>query len=266
MQCAPLLTVATDFNPLLLFVARDVTRGAALELYEFPIAPLRLADHAILRTLTAPEPVRTGFHIVAADALRAPFAPEAFDTVVTPWLIDIVSEGFASLAARVNALLRPGGTWINFGSLAFTQGERALRMSFEETLDVLAQTGFGQPAIGEQSIPYMCSPASRHARLETVVAWSAGKEGAAAAAPAEGALPEWLVSTDRPVPQSEHFKVQAAATRIHAYLMALIDGRRSVRDIARMFVEQRLLSEQDAEPAVRRFLIRMSEDSRKSGM
>jgi cytochrome P450 len=99
-----------------------------------------------------------------------------------------------------------------------------------------------------------------------VVAWSAGKEGAAAAAPAEGALPEWLVSTDRPVPQSEHFKVQAAATRIHAYLMALIDGRRSVRDIARMFVEQRLLSEQDAEPAVRRFLIRMSEDSRKSGM
>jgi uncharacterized protein YbaR (Trm112 family) len=75
MQCAPRLTVAMDFNPLLLFVARDVTRGAELELYEFPIAPRRLADHAILRSLSAPEPVRTGFHIVAADALRAPFAP-----------------------------------------------------------------------------------------------------------------------------------------------------------------------------------------------
>jgi hypothetical protein len=72
--------------------------------------------------------------------------------------------------------------------------------------------------------------------------------------------------SDRPVPQSEEFKVQAAATRIHAYLMALIDGRRTIRDMARMLVEQRLMSEQDAEPAVRRFLIRMSEDSRKSGV
>jgi hypothetical protein len=266
MQCAPRLTVAVDFNPLLLFVARDVARGATLELYEFPIAPRRLTDHAILRSLSAPQPVRPGFHIVAADVLRAPFASEAFDTVVTPWLIDIVSEDFARLAARVSALLRPGGCWINFGSLAFSQGERALRLSFEETLEVVARTGFAQPVIGEQSIPYMCSPASRHARMETVVAWCARKESAAAALVAEGTLPEWLVLSDRPVPQSEYFKVQAVATRIHAYLMALIDGRRSIRDMARMLVEQRLMSAEDAEPAVRRFLIRMSEDSRKSGV
>lgn len=266
MQCAPRLTVAVDFNPLLLFVARDVTRGRSLELYEFPIAPRRLADHAVLRSLAAPQPVRTGFHIVAADALRAPFATEAFDTVLTPWLIDIVSEDFASFAARVNALLRPGGSWINFGSLAFSQGERALRLSFEETLEVVARTGFAQPAIGEQSIPYMCSPGSRHARLESVVAWCARKEGEAPAALAEGTLPEWLVMSDRPVPQSEDFKVQAIATRIHAFMMALIDGRRSIQDMARMLVEQRLMSEEEAEPAVRRFLIRMNEDSRRSGM
>jgi hypothetical protein len=266
MHCAPRLTVAMDFNPLLLFVARDVTRGAELELYEFPIAPRRLADHAILRTLSAPRPVRSGFHIVAADALRAPFAPEAFDTVVTPWLIDIVSEDFTSLAARVNALLRPGGAWINFGSLAFSQGTRAQRLSFEETLEIIGRTGFAQPAIGEQSIPYMASPASRHARLESVVAWCARKERTAPPAPVEGTLPDWIVLGDRPVPLLEEFKVQAVATRIHAYVMALIDGRRSIRDMARMLVEQRLISAEDAEPAVRRFLIRMREDSRKSGV
>jgi len=60
--------------------------------------------------------------------------------------------------------------------------------------------------------------------------------------------------------------VQAAATRIHAYLMSLIDGRRSIRDMARILIEQRLMSEQDAEPAVRRFLIRMSEEGRKGGV
>lgn len=266
MQCAPLLTVAADFNPLLLFVARDITRGSALELYEFPIAPRRLTDHAVLRRLAAPEPVRAGFHIVAADVLRAPFAAETFDTVVTPWLIDIVSEDFAHLAARVNALLRPGGCWINFGSLAFAQGERALRLSYEETLETVRGAGFGQPMIGEESMPYMSSPASRHARLETVLAWCARKENAAPAPPAEGTLPEWLVASDRPVPQLEDFKVHAVATRIHAFLMALIDGRRSIQDMARMVVEQRLMTSEDAEPAVRRFLTRMYEDSRKSGL
>ena len=144
MQCAPRLTVALDFNPLLLFVARDVTGGATLPMYEFPIAPRRLADHAVLRSLRAPQPVRAGFQLVAADALHPPFAAEAFDTVVTPWLIDIVNMDFPRLAARVNALLRPGGAWINFGSLAFAEGERALRLSFEETLEVLTQTGFGR--------------------------------------------------------------------------------------------------------------------------
>jgi len=265
MQCAPQLTVAADFNPLLLFVARNVTRGAKLELYEFPIAPRRLADHVLLRSLAAPQPVRPGFHIVAADALRAPFATAAFDTVVTPWLIDIISEDCARFAAQVNALLRPGGCWVNFGSLAFAQGVRAHRLSFEETLEVVRQAGFGDPAVGEQSMPYMCSPASRHARIETVVAWCAQKEGAAIVAAGEGPQPEWLVTSDRPVPLLEDFKVHAVATRIHAYLMALIDGRRSVRDMARMLVEQRLMAEEDAEPAVRRFLTRMYDDSRRSG-
>lgn len=265
MQCVPQLTVAADFNPLLLFVARDVTRGAKLELYEFPIAPQRLAKHVVLRSLAAPQPVRAGFHIVAADALRAPFAAEAFDTVVTPWLIDIIGEDFARFAAQVNALLRPGGRWVNFGSLAFGQKARAQRLSFEETLEAIRRAGFGEPTIGEQRIPYMSSPASRHARMEIVVAWCAQKESAATVLPGDGPMPEWLVMSDRPVPQLEEFKVQAIATRIHAYLMALIDGRRSVEDMARMLVEQRLMAQEDAEPAVRRFLTRMYDESRRSG-
>lgn len=264
-QCAPSLTIAADFNPLLLFVARDVTRGDSVELYEFPIAPRRMTDQAILRSLSAPQPVRGGFYLLAADALRAPFTPGAFDTVITPWLIDIVGEDFSAFATKINALIRPGGNWVNFGSLAFSQGSRAQRLSFEETLEMVQRSGFAEPSVTERSIPYMHSPASRHARLESVVAWSARKERDVSARSADGTS-DWLVLTDRPVPQSEDFKVQAVATRIHAYLMALIDGRRSIQDMARLLVEQRLMNQEDAEPAVRRFLTRMYEDSRKSGL
>jgi uncharacterized protein YbaR (Trm112 family) len=263
LNFAPSLTLAVDFNPLLLFAAREITRGRTVELYEFPIAPRQLEDHAVLRALAAPAPVRAGFHLLAADALRAPFDPGSFDTVVTPWLIDVIAEPLPRFAARLNQLLKPGGAWINFGSLAFAQGDRTQRLSVEEAVIVSAQSGFTPPKPQEATIPYMASPASRHARRETVLAWFARKEREATQPAQASTLPEWLIQTNQPVPKLEEFQVQQVSTRVHAFLMALIDGKRSVQDMARMLVEQRLMAAADAEPAVRSFLARAHADSQR---
>src|SRR6185503_18769297 len=138
------LTVATDFNPLLLAVAQAMFAGRELSLYEFPIAPRRLEDHAVLRRLTSPGPARAGLELVAADALQAPFADGAFDTVITHWFIDIVGEPFARIAARINLALRPGGRWINSGSLAFSRAAHAERIGLDEALEAIPQAGFGE--------------------------------------------------------------------------------------------------------------------------
>src|SRR5690606_20278411 len=143
----------------------------------------------------------------------------------------------------------PGGRWVNFGSLAFAQEKRASRLSLEETLALVKDTGFAEPIVRESSIPYMRSPASRHARIECVIAWCARKLASAGAPTEHSRLPEWLVRGDLPVPLLEDFRIQAASTRIHAFLMAMIDGRRSVRDMARLLAEQKLMSPQEAEPA-----------------
>jgi len=100
-------------------------------MHEFPIAPKSLEDDAVLRTLAAPEPVSDGFHLVLGDALRPPFPAGSFDTVVTPWLIDIISEDLPVLAARITALLGENGRWVNFGSLAYASPQRALQYSPE---------------------------------------------------------------------------------------------------------------------------------------
>ncbi len=94
----------------------------------------------------------------------------------------------------------------------------------------------------EREIPYLSSPASRHARRERVVSWSARKQRDAKKVPRYHALPEWLVRGTDPVPLSDSFSSQAAATRIHAFLMTLIDGRRSIKDMAKLVVDQRLMS------------------------
>jgi SAM-dependent methyltransferase/uncharacterized protein YbaR (Trm112 family) len=259
----PTVTVALDFNPLLMLVAQRVARGEDIELYEFPIAPRTAADVAVLRDLAAPEPAGAGFHCVLADAHRPPFARGSFDTVITPWLVDILPERFDVLCARINALLAPGGRWLNFGSLSFHVPEAAGRFGVDECAAVIEENGFARPSVAEREIPYLCSPASRHGRRERVVAWRADKAEDVKKVPRHEALPDWLVRGAEPVPLLEPFRVQAVSTRIHAFIMSLIDGRRTLKDIAKVLVEQRLMNEPEAEPAIRSFLIKMYEDSRR---
>lgn len=261
-RTAAALTAALDFNPLLSIVADRVTRGDTLELYEFPLAPR--GDAAVLRTLAAPAPARAGLVQVLADAHRPPFRRGTFDTVVTPWLIDILPERFDALCARVNSLLRDGGRWLNFGSLSFHDPEPTLRYGLDECCAALDENGFGDLEVEEREIPYLSSPASRHARREQVVSWSARKRREIKKVPRHHALPEWLVRGTDAVPLGDSFRSQAAATRVHAFLMSLIDGRRSIKDMARLVVEQRLMTAEEAEPAIRSFLIKMHDDASRA--
>ena len=261
MDCAA--TIAMDFNPLLLLIAYKVVNGDALKMYEFPIAPRSLEDDAVLRTLSAPEVVREGFHLVLGDALRPPFAPESFDTVVTPWLIDIVTEDLPVMAARINGLLKPEGRWVNFGSLAFATPERTRRYSPEETKAIGAESGFSDPYVAEATIPYMCSPASRHGRQEKVFSFAAYKERSAEQPPRHRALPDWIVTGEESVPLTHSFRSQAMTTQIYSFIMSLIDGKRSIKDMALVLEKQKLMTREEAEPAIRSFLTKMYDDAQK---
>jgi ubiquinone/menaquinone biosynthesis C-methylase UbiE/uncharacterized protein YbaR (Trm112 family) len=254
-------TIAMDFNPLLLLIAQAVTSGEQLKMYEFPIAPISLEDDAVLRTLSAPEPVRDGFHLLLGDALRPPFANQSFDTVVTPWLIDIVTEDLPVLATRINSLLKPNGRWINFGSLAFSHPERARRYSPEETKAIVSESGFSDPFVSQATIPYMCSLASRHGRQERVFTFSAYKERDIDPAPRHRALPDWIVTGTEPVPLTTSFRTQAMTTQIYSFIMSMIDGKRTLKDMALVLEKQKLMTRAEAEPAIRSFLTKMYDDS-----
>lgn len=256
-------TVALDFNPLLVLIADRVTSGRPVELYEFPLAPRRTEDHAVLRALEAESPARPGLVHVLADAHRPPFAKGTFDTIVTPWLVDILPEPLDAQAGRINHLLADGGRWVSFGSLAFHDADPALRYSLDECIDVLDEQGFARPAIIERTIPYLASPSSRHARREEVVVWRADKARRVKPPPRHEALPDWIVRGNEPVPLSAAFRTQIMTTRIHAFIMSLIDGKRSLKDIARVLAEQQLMTADEAEPALRSFLIKMHDDARR---
>ncbi len=259
-------TVAMDFNPLLLLVAKTVTSGKQLNLYEFPIAPLALEDDAVLRKLAAPEPVNDNFHLVLGDALRPPFPEKSFDTIVTPWLIDVITEDLPIFAARINRLLKKEGRWINFGSLSFHSPRQSRCYSPEEVKAIVAENGFSDPYVSQATIPYMCSPASRHGRQERVFTFSAYKERNAKKPERYKALPDWLVTCNDPVPATQSFRQQAMTTQIYSFIMSLIDGRRSIKEMAVVLEKQKLMTREEAEPAIRSFLTKMYDDSQKQNV
>lgn len=263
LHCAlqPGLTVALDFNPLFMLAARRMLTGQLLELYEFPIAPRTIEDHAVLRKLAAPAAAPPGLELLVADASAPPFQAGRFDLVLTPWFIDVAGESIATQLRRINRLLAPGGHWLNHGSLAFANGSPADAVSLEELLDSLPAAGFARPAAREAQLPYLASPASRHARLETVITFAARKERDVGA-PAPGrALPDWLRQSDLPVPALPQFRAQSLSMRVYAFLLAMIDGERTIRDMARLMEQQKLMTAADAEPAIRRFLARLLEQA-----
>ena len=254
---APETLLAADLNPLFLHTVQRLFAGEQLELYEFPLAPRDAGSHALLRVLQAPAAAPAGCHLVCADASHGPFAPGAFDTVITPWLIDIVDEDFATFAARISGWLKPGGRWVNTGSLSFASDNPARRYALEEVLEIVAAAGFAGTEPREDAIPYLCSPASRHGRLETVVTFAARRRDTVPLPAPPRRLPDWLQSADAPVPLLPELQSRQLELRVQAHVASLVDGRRSMRDVARVLVEQRLMAPEEAEPTVRSFLARL---------
>lgn len=259
-------TVALDLNPLLLLAAARLAAGESVELHEFPIAPRTDADIAVRRVLAAPGPARAGLEFVLADAWRAPFAAQSFDAVVTPWLVDIVELDFDGIAAHVNRLLKPGGRWVNFGSLAFAWRRPALRWSGAEVLAAVRDAGFEVRESADSELPYMQSPASRHGRVECVHTFAADKVRRGPREAEPPALPPWLEDTSVAVPRSPDLELAAGAARIRAVLLALADGTRSLDDLARIVAEQGLLGPEDARAAVRGLFERMHAEASKGGV
>jgi hypothetical protein len=46
--------------------------------------------------------------------------------------------------------------------------------------------------------------------------------------------------------------------------MSLIDGNRTIPDMAKLLEQQKLMTKEEAEPAIRTFLIRMYDDSQRN--
>lgn len=255
------LTVALELNPYLTTVNRRLASGDSVDLVEFPLAPDSGAHAAIARTLQAPAAALTGFEVVLADVMRPPFQPGTFDTVITPWLLDVIDGDTGTLLRLLNRLLRPGGRWVFHGSLAFQRAAPLDNLNLAELEALAGHSGFEISQCGERVQPYLDCPESRHGRRESVITLCARKAHEVEAPARAQSLPDWIARGRTPIPLLPAFQSQAMATRVHAFIMSLIDGKRSLKDMAAVMEAQQLMPKDEAETAIRGFLIKMFEEA-----
>jgi hypothetical protein len=78
-------------------------------------------------------------------------------------------------------------------------------------------------------------------------------------------LPDWIATGKDPIPLLPAFQNQAMATRVHAFIMSLIDGNRTLEDMAAVMEAQQLMPSGEAEVAIRGFLIKMFDEASAAG-
>jgi len=228
----PDLSLVVDINPYLFYTAKRLIDGKNATIYEFPVAPINLDFGAVKLKASAPEQIKENFHFLFSDAMNPNFKKHAFDTILTPWLIDIIHQDSRDFFKRLNHILKPGARWINFGSLSYFHKDPSICYSIEEIAAIIEGSGFTIEYLKQIEIPYLHSPYSAQKRQETIVCFSARKNEDVEQPKPFTLLPEWLLDPSLAIPLRAEFKEQSSIHQTLEFVFKQIDGNRSIKDLA----------------------------------
>ncbi len=237
----PEMTVAMDFNPLLLSVAshlikdngelhcyeRNLKDGKDISFYQWP-----------LHCPAGNKQLRDSWFPLLADARFAPFSAQSFDLIVTPWFIDVMRRDCKDFIALMEKLLVPGGQWLNYGP--FLYGDNVpenLQYTTAELKDFLKLSQFSIVNETFFQVPYLCSPLTSSGRIERV--WGTLAQSAMSRTHLEDGgtyeglinqeyLPPWMVMPHLPIPRLVKQDLFPPELTDITYL---INGKNSINDL-----------------------------------
>lgn len=240
---------------MLLVTAANIIHEETVNLTEFLVAPLSMNNFSVEHNCHAENISSNESSFTLADALNAPFFSRYFDTVLTPWLIDIIPMDLKKFIPNVNRLLKVGGTWINTGSLAFFHEDIHWNYSQEEVVDLLGKHGFDEIKVNRVVTKYLSSPYSAHGRTENVFSFSARKKFDTLDAEKFNYYPELIDNSHLAIPARNELLAASSKHLLQAQVLFAIDVNRSISEIAQLLARQYEMPQSSALAAVRQILI-----------
>ena len=235
-QLKPTTTIALDTNPVLISCAhRLVVEQKLWQLPELHPGPQKGFDLAKVWPINPPDTANhsiDGWHAVAGNAWRPPLKKGSFDTIITPWFIDVNGREARELIGQVQKYLKPGGLWINTGPLLYGPDIQDIhRYSHQEILDLIGIAGFKLLYQNTVASPYLDTPLSEEKRIEQI--WTFAATAPLRGQPLKDAEPPaWITLAHLSIPQRASWNTQGNPVLEH--LAAQVDGKRSINDIADM--------------------------------
>lgn len=237
-------TLAIDIDPIYAAVAARVVAGGVVTLTE------AAAGRSRAHELKAPAGPLERFTVALADGLAPPLRDGAFDTVVTPWFIDQIPGDVRDFCGVVRRVVAPGGRWLSFGPAVYPhERPAAYRFSFDEVLELAELAGFEVERELRRTLLYLESPLSPHARLEPCLAFSARKGDVPPRR--DGSVPPWVVIPSLPVPPLAQPPAESIRSSAIRAILDLVDGSRSIDDIASTLAQRSGMNANDLKDSVR---------------
>ncbi|MDZ7923817.1 MAG: hypothetical protein U5M23_07090 [Marinagarivorans sp.] len=230
-------TIALDTNPVLITLAhRLLSQQKPWQLAELHPNPQRQLPLAKVWDIQPPkvEGERAkNWYAVAANAWRPPLQAGSFDTLVTPWFMDVNGREVKDLIAQVQKYLKPGGLWLNTGPLLYSPDiPDHLRYSHDEIIELIELAGFTVLYQNSVKSLYLNTPLSDEERIDQVWTFAAIAPTANTVQPttAEGTAPAWIILPHLPIPTD--LKLNTHGNPILEHLAAQVNGHNSLNTIA----------------------------------
>jgi ubiquinone/menaquinone biosynthesis C-methylase UbiE len=265
------LIVAFDLNPVLLLAAKSVNDGEKLKAVTFSVSPRDRLNPGESIDLVAPKGQATNLKFVFGDVYALPFQKETFDLCISPWLVDILPRRFSELTASIYRVLKPDGHWVNCGAWFFNFQNEVDNISLAEAEEIGKSLGWIPLSSSLVETPYLQSDQDNHRRFETMTVFTwrkSNKHEAKSSSAAENSMPslddrvEWIRNPSLAVPKLAPFTNSGETYATMAWVLAQVDGKRSLNEIAAILVLQSGMEPEQAVDAVQSFFDRYLKDRR----
>ncbi len=255
--------VAFDLNPLLLLAAKQINEGETLRAAELSVSPKNPMEPGRAVDLKAPQGKAENLEFVFGDVYALPFPDASFDVCVSPWLVDILPRHLENLCASVARVMKPGSAWVNAGSWHFSFADESENLSLSEAEEVASKFGWKPGASQQAEVAYLQSNFDGHRRFETITQfiWERETTDVATRPPVDDRA-EWIRDPNRPVPALAPFAASTEGHAVMALVLSLVDGQRTLLQIAETLAAENGLAPEQSLEAVQSFFDRFLKDRR----
>lgn len=253
--------VAFDLNPMLLLAAKSINDGKKIQAVEYSVSPKDSSNPGRTVELSAPHGPAKNLQFVFGDVYALPFPQATFDVVLTPWLIDILPRKFDLLAQSIARVTSPNGIWLNSGSWHFSFSNEIDNLGLDEATEIAEQNGWNKRLSNQFEIPYLQSAFDSHRRFETITQFSFERTAQPAAGrPTVDDRAVWIQNPNLIVPAASIFNEGSTTHAVKALVLSLVDGQRTLKEIAQIVGTENGLPPEEALEATIVFFDRYLKD------